>query len=167
MRDTPPHYGRNLVPMHCPHPGCPQLVGPFGPQQHAQWCKFGPHFTGPHSVEMYTAWRPFGHAFTCLGASKVCNRPLKKLKRDGDEKQSSLREFFSTLVEPWLPPRGERERGLASGDEVIDADNNDNADFDDEEEGQEEHELLGVGNELGLRPLVNEHGLLFGMDKGV
>ena len=56
---------------------------------------------------------------------------------------------------------------MAFGDEVIDADNKDNADFDDEEEGQEEHEMLGVGNELGLRGSVNEHGLVFGVDKGV
>ena len=52
-------------------------------------------------------------------------------------------------------------------DEIIDADNNDNADFDDDEEGQEEQELLGVGNELGLRGLVNEQGLVWCVDKGV
>ena len=51
VMDTPADYGRNLVPVHCPHPGCPQVVGPLGLQQHAQWCKFGPHFTYPHCLE--------------------------------------------------------------------------------------------------------------------
>ena len=77
VRITPPDYGRNLVSVHCPHPRCPQVVGPFGLQQHAQWCKFGPHFTCPHCHELYPAWRPLGHAFTCLGSPKVCGRPLK------------------------------------------------------------------------------------------